>query len=94
MMNSYFKTAESLGIEVVYEAEVEEVVVENGRFEAAMVRHEGELHRVEARTVVLSSGGFEANLEWLKEGWGDAADNFLVRGPPMNTGKVIWPGWT
>ncbi len=89
MMNSYYKTAEELGIEIVYEAEVEDLVVDNGRFEAAMVRHGDDLHRVEARTVVLSSGGFEANLEWLKEGWGDAADNFLVRGTPMNTGKVL-----
>lgn len=89
MMNSYFKTCEKLGIDVVYEAEVESVEMQDGRFEAAMVRHKGTLHRVEARTVVLASGGFEANVEWLKEGWGEIADNFLVRGSPMNTGKVL-----
>lgn len=89
MMNSYFKTCEKLGIDVVYEAEVESVEMQGGRFEAAMVRYQGQLHRVEARTVVLASGGFEANIEWLKEGWGEIADNFLVRGSPMNTGKVL-----
>ncbi len=89
MMNSYFKACEKLGIDIVFEAEVETMEVADGRFEAAMVRHGGELHRVEARTVVLASGGFEANIEWLKEGWGEIADNFLVRGSPMNTGKVL-----
>lgn len=89
MMNSYFKACEKLGIDIVFEAEVETLEVADGRFEAAMVRHAGELHRVEARTVVLASGGFEANIEWLKEGWGEIADNFLVRGSPMNTGKVL-----
>lgn len=89
MMNAYFRTCEQIGVAVVYEAEVEDLEVEDGRFNAAMVRHNGELHRVEARTVVLSSGGFESNIDWLKEGWGEAAENFLIRGTPMNTGKVL-----
>ena len=89
MMNSYFKAAEKAGIDIVYEAEVESVEMEGSKFVAALIRHAGELHRVEARTVVLASGGFEANIEWLKEGWGDIAENFLVRGSPMNTGKVL-----
>ena len=89
MMNSYFKTCEKLGIDIVFESEVEDVEMEGSKFVAAQVRHKGELHRVEARTVVLASGGFEANIEWLKEGWGDIAENFLVRGSPMNTGKVL-----
>ena len=89
MMNSYFKACEKRGIDIVFEAEVEDLEVEKGRFLAAMVRHKGELHRVRAGSVVLASGGFEANIEWLKEGWGDIAENFLVRGSPMNTGKVL-----
>lgn len=89
VMNSYFKACEKLGIDIVYEAEVEDMELEGGRFVAAHVRHEGQMHRIEARTVVLGSGGFEANIEWLKEGWGEIADNFLVRGSPMNTGKVL-----
>ena len=88
-MNSYFKTCEKLGIDIVFESEVEDVEMEGSKFVAAQVRHKGELYRVEARTVVLASGGFEANIEWLKEGWGDIAENFLVRGSPMNTGKVL-----
>jgi tricarballylate dehydrogenase len=38
---------------------------------------------------VLASGGFQANLEWLKEEWGPAADNFIVRGSPYDKGKVL-----
>ena len=89
LLNSYFKTAEKLGIDIVYEAEVEEIVMDGNRFEAAKIRHGGELHNVTARTIILACGGFEANIEWLKEGWGEAAENFLVRGSPMNTGKVL-----
>jgi len=42
-----------------------------------------------AASVVLAAGGFEANLEWLREAWGDAARNFLVRGTPYNRGTVL-----
>ena len=42
-----------------------------------------------ARALVAASGGFEANTEWLKQAWGDAADNFLIRGSPYNRGTVL-----
>jgi tricarballylate dehydrogenase len=44
---------------------------------------------VQARVVIASSGGFQANIEWLKEGWGPAAENFLIRGTPYATGRVL-----
>jgi tricarballylate dehydrogenase len=38
---------------------------------------------------VLAAGGFEANLDWLRAAWGDAARNFIVRGTPHNKGTVL-----
>ena len=38
---------------------------------------------------MLAAGGFESNLEWLEEIWGEAADNFIIRGTPYNTGTVL-----
>lgn len=45
--------------------------------------------RIAARSFVAAAGGFEANIEWLREAWGDAADNFLIRGTPYNRGGVL-----
>jgi tricarballylate dehydrogenase len=42
-----------------------------------------------ARSVVAGSGGFQANIEWMKEYWGEAAENFLIRGTPYNRGRVL-----
>jgi tricarballylate dehydrogenase len=42
-----------------------------------------------ASTLVAAAGGFEANIEWLRESWGEAADNFLIRGTPYNRGTVL-----
>lgn len=89
MLNALYRTAEGLGIEAVYDAEVVGLDVSAGRFTAATVRHGGKDHRVEASALVAASGGFEANIEWLKEGWGEIAENFLIRGTPYNRGTVL-----
>jgi tricarballylate dehydrogenase len=49
----------------------------------------GKMVSASAKVVIAASGGFESNLEWLKEAWGSPADNFLIRGTPYNKGKVL-----
>jgi tricarballylate dehydrogenase len=88
-MNSYYATAERLGVQVLYDAEVTGLDVRDGRFETATVHVNGRTRTVRARAVVLASGGFEANIEWLREAWGDAADNFIIRGTPYNKGLLL-----
>ena len=89
LMNTYYAAAERLGIEVRYDAEVIGLTFDDGRFRAATVRAGGVWHELQARAIVLAAGGFEANLDWLREVWGDAARNFLIRGTPYNTGTVL-----
>ena len=58
-------------------------------FLSATVQRGGERHTVRAATFVAACGGFESNIEWLKQYWGPAADNFLIRGTPHNRGTVL-----
>ncbi|MGH6858796.1 MAG: FAD-dependent tricarballylate dehydrogenase TcuA [Phyllobacterium sp.] len=88
MLNALYRTAESLGVDVAYDAEVIVLDTVGGQFRSATVRHEGLEIIVAARTLIAACGGFEANIEWLKEGWGDIAENFLIRGTPYNRGTV------
>jgi tricarballylate dehydrogenase len=89
MLNALYQTAEMLGVDTAYDSEVIDLEIEDGFFTAAKVRRpDGEV-RIEARTVVAASGGFEANIEKLKQYWGAAADNFLIRGTPYNRGTVL-----
>jgi tricarballylate dehydrogenase len=89
MMNAYYATAEKLGVQVRYETEVCGLVVRDGEFQAAVVERDGQRQEIPARAVVVASGGFEANLPWLKKYWGEAADNFIVRGTPYNQGLML-----
>jgi tricarballylate dehydrogenase len=89
LLNAYYRAAEALGIEVLYDAEVFDLQLENGFFTSAMVARNGTSHEVRARALVAAAGGFEANIAWLKESWGEVADNFLIRGTPYNQGRVL-----
>jgi len=89
LMNSAYAAAGRLGVRVAYDAEVIGLSIRDGRFESATVRMPAGDVEVRARAVVLAAGGFEANLEWLAEIWGEAAKNFIIRGTPYNTGTVL-----
>jgi len=89
LMNSAYAAAGRLGVRVAYDAEVIGLSIRDGRFESATVRMPAGDVEVRARSVVLAAGGFEANLEWLAEIWGEAAKNFIIRGTPYNTGTVL-----
>lgn len=89
MLNALYKTAESLGVRILYDSPVIDLAVKGGRFHSAVAKTaEGPL-TIEARALVAAAGGFEANIDWLKEGWGDRAGNFLIRGTPYNRGDVL-----
>jgi tricarballylate dehydrogenase len=89
LMNSYYASAERLGIDVEYNADVVDLHLTRRRFASADVRAGDHVRAICAAAVVVASGGFEANLDWLREVWGDAADNFIVRGTPHNTGVPL-----
>jgi tricarballylate dehydrogenase len=89
LLNAYYRTAQKMGISVRYNAFVEDLAIENDRFEAVALKSNGTQELVRGRAVVLAAGGYEANIEWLKRHWGDAAENFIVRGTPYNDGTIL-----
>jgi tricarballylate dehydrogenase len=89
LMNAYYRTASRLGVAVEYNARVTGLNVCDGRFASAVVARNGGTEEVRAKTLVAAAGGFQANIEWLREIWGDAADNFLIRGTPYDDGRML-----
>ncbi|CAM4212895.1 FAD-dependent tricarballylate dehydrogenase TcuA [Bordetella tumbae] len=91
LVNAYYRSAEALGVQIRYDAPVDSLELENGRFVAARIGDE----RITARSCVLAAGGFESNREWLREAWGQnergewPADNFLIRGTRFNMGVLL-----
>jgi tricarballylate dehydrogenase len=89
MLNALYRTAEALGVEIMYDAEVVDLEIGNGMFLSATLKQGDGRTSIRAAALVAAAGGFEANIEWLKQYWGEAADNFLIRGTPYNRGSVL-----
>ncbi len=91
MLNALYRTAEALGVAVAYDAEVIDLEIVDGMFLSATARTGNGSGRavIRAGALVAACGGFEANIEWMKQYWGAPADNFLVRGTPHNRGTVL-----
>ncbi len=89
LLNTYYLTAKRMGIAVRYNALVEDLIIEDGKFEAVRLKNENGGELIRARAVVIAAGGYEANIEWLKRHWGDAAENFIIRGTPYNDGTML-----
>ncbi len=89
LVNAYYAQAARLGIAVLYDTEVTGLAIDEGSVRKLTVTSKGFPLEVRAKVVIASSGGFQANIEWLKEGWGPAAENFLIRGTPYAKGGVL-----
>ncbi len=91
LVNAYYRSAERLGVQVRYDAPVDRLEIDDGRFIAAWSNG----RRITARACVLAAGGFESNRDWLREAWGRnergewPAENFLIRGTSYNQGLLL-----
>jgi tricarballylate dehydrogenase len=89
MINALYATAAKLGAQISYDSEVMDLDFADDRMCGVGILHGGVIERVVAKTVVACSGGHQANLEWLRENLGSAADGLMVRGTPYATGSVL-----
>lgn len=89
LLNGLYGTAERLGVRVLYDTEARELEIEDRAFRSASVARRGFPDRLYADAVVIASGGFQANLDWLQKIWGDRARNFVIRGTPYNQGRML-----
>lgn len=90
LLNAYYRfAARRPGIQAAFDARVEELLFDGPRCTGLVISMDGRRHQVRTKSVVCASGGFEANIEWLRRYWGAAADNYIIRGTPFNDGHVL-----
>lgn len=89
LVNAYYRTAAKLGVEVCYEAPVTHLECDEDRIVRVEYTLGGEARSVTPKAVIVASGGFQADIDWLTRAWGPAARNFLIRGTPYNRGAVL-----
>jgi tricarballylate dehydrogenase len=91
LVNAYYRSAGNMGVEIRYDSPVTAIEMRDGAFSAVMVNGES----ICGRACVLAAGGFESNLDWMRQAWGQnadgewPADNFLIRGTRYNQGTIL-----
>ncbi len=89
LIKNYLKKAEELGIEVQTEADVKEILAEDGKIAGVRVETaDGEMI-VKAKSVVVASGGFGANDEMCYENDNEVDEYVKSTNSPGATGDGI-----
>ncbi len=89
LLNALYNRARDMGIEVLYQTEVQHIEMQEGHATEAIVSHQGFPQRIRFKAVIAACGGFQANRQWLRQYWGDAADQFQIRGTTYAQGTVL-----
>ena len=89
LINAQYAYAEKIGIQIRYGCEVTGLMMEAGHCRGVELRQGDRDHQIAVGAVVVASGGFQANTEWMAEAWGAAARHFIVRGTPYAQGTVL-----
>src|ERR1700680_327230 len=77
------------GITVLYQTPAIGLLQGDRGVEGVRVRHEGHIHELRAKAVILACGGFEANAEMRARYLGPDWDLAKVRGTKYNTGQGL-----
>jgi tricarballylate dehydrogenase len=89
LVNALYRAARELRVDVEYDAEVTDFIFEDGRITDVRANIKGTETSFNANATIVASGGFQANIDWLAEHWGEAAKNFRIRGTPYAQGRVL-----
>ena len=89
LVNAYYACAERAGVDVLYGTEVTALKLDGDHVRAVDILRDGMPATVGCKSVIAACGGFQANLDWLVQAWGEAANNFIIRGTPYARGTAL-----
>jgi tricarballylate dehydrogenase len=89
LVNMLTESAKKRGIEIRYQTRALSLIHNGDRVEGVRIRHDGRDSEIHGKSVILASGGFQANPEWRTRYLGPGWDLAKVRGTRFNTGDGI-----
>ncbi|MCK0100719.1 FAD-dependent tricarballylate dehydrogenase TcuA [Pseudohalocynthiibacter sp. F2068] len=89
LVDAHTQIAKTSGVEIRYETRALSLITDGHAVAGVKVRHKGEVSDLKAHSVVLASGGFQANTEMRARYLGPGWEMARVRGSRFNTGEGI-----
>lgn len=86
LVNALWTAAENAGVEFAYQVTATDLILVDGAVQGLRVMRDGRPDEIRARSVVLATGGFEANPQMRAQHLGPNWDTAKVRGSRFNTG--------
>jgi tricarballylate dehydrogenase len=76
-------------VKVLYNTTVTDIIVDDGRVIGVKALMGSKEVVFKSNSVIVASGGFQANIGWLRQIWGGKADKFIVRGSRFDDGLLL-----
>jgi tricarballylate dehydrogenase len=92
LVDSLTNAAETAGVGIEYGARAMSLIFDDNGVHGVVVRQDGRTRQERADSVVVASGGFQANTEWRTRYLGAGWELAKVRGTMFNTGDGIRMG--
>ncbi len=89
LVDTLTTSALNAGIDICYDARALSLIGDELGVCGVKIKHNSAIHKVRSKSVILASGGFEANHEWRARYLGSGWDLAKVRGSRFNTGDGI-----
>jgi tricarballylate dehydrogenase len=89
LLNVYYRALEAHNVPVLYDTRVSALELHSDGSLSATLENGERAWQVTSRSVVVASGGYESNYEWLEREWGSAARQFVIRGTSCNDGALL-----
>jgi tricarballylate dehydrogenase len=89
LVEAWTQIAGRAGIDIRYGARTVALIADDDGVKGVRVRQDGTTAELMARSVVLATGGFQANVEWRTRYLGPGWDTAKVRGTRFNTGDGL-----
>ena len=89
LVDAHTKIANDSGIEIRYGCRVLDLLFDGHKVNGVRVKSKNEIVLLSADSVVIASGGFQANTEWRTRYLGPGWEMARVRGSRFNTGDGI-----
>ncbi len=89
LVDAHTSIAKESGIVIRYETRALEILTDGHTVTGVKVRHKGQIEDLKSKSIVIASGGFQANPEMRTRYLGSGWEMARVRGSRFNTGEGI-----
>lgn len=89
LVEQHYNIIEKLNVMIAYDCNFKNLLIKDDCIIGAIIEYHHKQININAKTIILACGSFEANAQMRKKYLGDSWEHVAIRGVPYNTGAGI-----